>query len=571
MRDLHIPGLTFEGVEYGRLETKWNLRPLLYRGGAIANVREAIELIAQGALGEPIANRIPLVKMLFDEIQGDLTGGGSRDSAQNRIHILRRFYAWSDAAGRSPTVETIASDFLEYAEYLLHRERVEAKSTPISTSHYARVAVLFDRVLNRKVPLLKLTRIREPVSKKRVLGTEANKQNLERTFAFGRALLDISDALTVDAMRAPLPIRINFRTGQTYEEWGGLRPTNRVKALSANAFPSTRETCIRRRAKRHEDTSYRTRYPLINLRIEAELLIFVAQTGMNLTQAGKIKAGKFRYQSHLDGYRVCRTHKGRKRGEVEFEIYSEYRTYFERYVEWRRTIFPHGNEDLLFPFLAPPGKTRNPRRVTNFDAIQRKCNALNVKYFGPRAIRNTRVNWLLRRLGDPELTAEMAQHTQETLLRQYEQPNHQFAIIEISRFHAGSDPAFAMPGPGICIRATPERLSDAPPHAPTPDCASPSGCLFCVHQRDLDSFDYVWSLATHRHLKSVELARAATGNSVMPHPAEAAVERTTRKLKWFKASSEVRALWVTEALARIAESDYHPMWDGHIEILEARK
>jgi len=50
----------------------------------------------------------------------------------------------------------------------------------------------------------------------------------------------------------------------------------------------------------------------------------------------------------------------------------------------------------------------------------------------------------------------------------------------------------------------------------------------------------------------------------------ATMERVTAKLKYFKESSEVRALWVSEALARIEEGDYHPRWDGFIQLMEAR-
>jgi hypothetical protein len=50
----------------------------------------------------------------------------------------------------------------------------------------------------------------------------------------------------------------------------------------------------------------------------------------------------------------------------------------------------------------------------------------------------------------------------------------------------------------------------------------------------------------------------------------ATIERVTAKLKYFMGSSEVRALWVSEALARIEEGEYHPQWDGFIQLREAR-
>jgi hypothetical protein len=48
------------------------------------------------------------------------------------------------------------------------------------------------------------------------------------------------------------------------------------------------------------------------------------------------------------------------------------------------------------------------------------------------------------------------------------------------------------------------------------------------------------------------------------------MDRVTAKLKYFKESSEVRAQWVIEAFARIEEGDYHPRWDGFIQLMEER-
>ncbi|TWI44741.1 hypothetical protein IQ22_04690 [Pseudomonas duriflava] len=109
-------------------------------------------------------------------------------------------------------------------------------------------------------------------------------------------------------------------------------------------------------------------------------------------------------------------------------------------------------------------------------------------------------------------------------------------------------------------------------NAPDPDCINAAGCLFCVNHRDIESEDHVWSLSSLRVLKSLELTRyrpASTGRSdEADHPAMLAVERLSAKLRFFQESSEVRRLWVEEALARIAEENYHPAWDGFIRLAE---
>lgn len=121
--------------------------------------------------------------------------------------------------------------------------------------------------------------------------------------------------------------------------------------------------------------------------------------------------------------------------------------------------------------------------------------------------------------------------------------------------------------PESCIDNSPEPTTDIPPTATQPDCTTPSGCLFCEHQRDIDSLDHVWSLASFRHLKSFELAALqsqVTKNDLLKHPAEFAIERLTDKLAHIKASSSKREAWVQEALLRIEEGRYHPDWASMI-------
>jgi integrase len=565
--DSRVPDLTFPEVRFGVIETQWSLCPLLYRGGAGTNVRRVSDQIEKGELGAPIQGRVPLVERLHEYLAGRIASGISRATIALSISQLRGFYTWVDKTGRSATLHSVEHEYIEYSEHLLNRVRVLKNIGESSAYGYALgLAGMLDDVLQLKFGLLARTRLTTGKIGKRVLGTEADKQNLEQTFAFGRFLLDITDALTIESIRGPMPLTIRLRSGQTLEEWCRLKPAESLKTMHV---PQWRRVALRRRAAWEADTSIGTRHSLINLRMEAELLIFIAQTGMNLAQAVALTIGKFRYQSYLDGYRVYRVYKGRRSGEVEFEIYSEYRALFERYLSWRTVIFPAGDDDRVFPFVPLRGAIRT---VQTFQAVQRRCKRIGLPCILPRKLRNTRINWLQRRSRDPQLTAEMNQHSQETLFRNYDQPHHQVAAFEISRFLHATDPAIAMPGPGICIGNAPSPESDSQSPSPTSDCISPAGCLFCNHHRDIDTDDHVWSLATYRHFKSVELALykpSATDAAV--HPAAVVIDRVTSKLKHFHASSEIRALWVREALARIDEGHYHPKWDGFIQLVELRK
>lgn len=185
-------------------------------------------------------------------------------------------------------------------------------------------------------------------------------------------------------------------------------------------------------------------------------------------------------------------------------------------------------------------------------------------FVGPQALRSTRVNWLLRQTANPDLTAEMAQHTKETLLGVYERPSQQRTMVEVTRFWAKWDRRLTRTdalAPGGCT-GNPGAVQQAPKSAPSPDCRKPSGCLWCEDHRDIDSQDHVWALVSFKHLKLIEISKA--GKTQEDHdnsPARHAINRLNEKLRWFTQSSELRRAWVEEAEARILEGSYHPSWE----------
>jgi len=286
---------------------------------------------------------------------------------------------------------------------------------------------------------------------------------------------------------------------------------------------------------------------------------------MNLSQAYKLKLQNFFYSSDIDGYKV-KDRKNRRGGEVLFEIYKEYRAHFERYLDWRRKIFP--NDERLFPYVA---QTRSDSKPPSLRRMRATCKKLGISFIPPSTLRKTRINWLLRRSGDPDLTAEIAQHTKETLLAVYEAPSLQRAINETMRFWAKSDPTLARTtpvAPGECD-GNPVPMKNIPINVAPPDCIRASGCLWCEHHRDIDNQDYIWSLNCFRHLKIIEIGKFhPPENETGTHPAEHVVARLSDKLLWFKESNQLRRSWVDEALARVEEGSYHPDWVRLIENIE---
>lgn len=567
---LQIPDLTFPMLHYGVHQVPWNLLPYLYSGGASTGRKKALDAIQQGSLGACIVERLPLIERIHRELSDEIAAGKGRFTVRSRIIVLGIFFAWADRVAADLRLETLQQNYCIWTDELLHRQLILREISGKTTHSYAStLSALFTSVLGRELPLIKDVKVRRKKGSGKFGTSAADKINLTKTFEFGRALIDTCECLSYEAIKGRLPVKVSLNTGQTLEFWSGVHKPVASFQKTTLSRPSEVRKLEQSRAVRQADNSLKARAPLVNLRIEAELLLFIAQTGMNLQQAYMLDVDTFHYSSYLDGYQV-RRYKARRNGVVLFEIFNEYRIHFEKYLTWRNTWFPEQSKGLLFPLIT---NGRSHLTAPTFWQIENLCKKSGIECFRPRTLRNTRVNWLLRRMGDPQQVADMAQHDLQTLLRKYEEPNPQLAMIEISKFHAENALNVVPPAPGSCEIAMPEPLDGIPDGAPIPDCVISGGCLFCKNHRDIDSYDHIWSLLSFRHLKSIELARYVPPNSVKPplHPAHAVVHRITQKIIFFENSSEIRRMWVKESLLRIEEEYYHPSWDGFIQLNEIRE
>jgi len=564
MLEVAIPNLEIHGMPLGRHKTPWNLERWVYVGGAGTRIDKVAESIRSGLIVLPHRERIELIILFKRYIDSMLEMGASFFSVESYLGRMNLFVKWIDDFGRVLGIGTVIALYIEWTDVLFHRVKVE-KSIGHSTAlgYASAVGDVLRYVLDLEYSILNQTRLIGGVRYKgKCRSVQSDKQSLETTFEFGHLLQDVCDGLTIDVLWGPLPARIPLRGDRELRRYSGLTPAE-YRKCKPGAKPN-----YERLTAYESDRTLRTRYPLANLRVVAELLMFIGQTGMNLAQAHRLELRHFCYASDVDGYKV-RDYKQRRGGEVLFEIYREYRSHFERYLDWRRSVFP--DEVRLFPF---PHRQSHENEPPALDTIKRACAEAGIKWVSPRALRSTRVNWLLRRSGDADLTSEMAQHSKQTLLRNYEKPSHQVAIAEITRFWKEADPHLATNTPiaaiavGVCD-GKPEVVSFKPQSAPAPDCLHPSGCLWCAHHRDIDSFGYVWALACFRHLKTIEVARYRPPiEAASKHPADYAVERISEKLGWFRDSNAVRNEWVTESMARIDEGSYHPDWARLINEVE---
>jgi len=570
MHDLEIPDLTFPMVKYGINETPWDLRVLLYKGGAKVNPKKVFIQIASGKLGHPLIERIELVTRIHQEMTARLSGGGAKVTALDTLRRLREFFAWADEFEQMVSLETVENIYRHWCDFLVNRVRLKTLENNSAYNSASTVSSIMNAALERNQSLILTSHLQYKRRGVRAVGIAADKQDIADTFAFGHLCLDVIDSLSLEAVFGPLPVKLRFRNGQILEQWSGLRNPSSVKALHPDYRNSANtRKILQGRAKREIDFTIQTRFPLINLRIMAEMLVFLAQTGMNLSQANNLRCTQFSYKSTVDGFEV-RHYKERRKGEVLFEIFAEYRAVFNAYMAWRNEVFG-ATTDMLFPFVRTGGA--DDSSPPDFKRFRRDiCLPMGITFVGPRKLRNSRINWLLRQSRSLEQTAEQAQHSKQTLVRVYEKPSLQVAQVEIIQFWQKNDPRLtgkpmSCLAPGVCD-GVPKSLPKLPPEAPQADCTHPAGCLFCEHYRDIDSEDYVWSLASMRFMNTLILKRfrpPAKGKADTARRVELTIEVLTTKITWFSTSNARRKSWVNEATERIAEGEFHSHWRYLVE------
>lgn len=573
MAESSVPNLTFSRMQYGTHQEPWDLNVLLYKGAAAMRRDKARIAISAGELGVPTAERLALVDKVHEVIATKIELGIAQVTIVYMLEGIWRFFAWSDQAGLPLAIDGAVKAFVRYADALRHRARILNEITDKTAIAGARnVADVLARVLNypHKNPgagLLRLVGIRASRHKKHVLGAQADKQNLTDTFAFGHFMTDLCSGLDAKSVRGALPLTVTLRDDRTLLLLGGLRA-----AETRSNVPDDRKDAEIARAPLPDNASvvdHRRRSRLLNTRIEAEMLIFIAQTGMNLTQATALVQEHYRWQTDGEDILAYRVYKGRRHGDAIFRCFRGYRAHFKKYLTWLDDVGLSAEDGRIFPFVYT---VRIPaaHKAPSFSAIKHACLSLGVSYIGPAALRRTRLNWLLRRSQDPDLTAQQSGHLKQTLIRQYEQPHHQSAAAEMLRFHARTDPTLKPPGPGLCSKGgqTPAPVANVPEEAPLPDCVSPDGCLFCVHHRDVLSHEYCWKLSSHLKLKTLELSLYKAPIKESVHPAARVIDRLKLKLEAMRTGSEIRSRWVRDAEDSVRAGQYHPVWKMHIELIE---
>lgn len=551
-----------------------DLRFLLYRDGASLNpvtlgFRTFEQARADKLLGRYIPHRSALVQRLYHSVKASSVSGRSHATVYKQIRSLHLFFAWADANDRRLDLRTAESAFYDWCDALYSRTRPHSPA-PICLVTACGYAYSVDVVLANALGLPRSLISGTVLGRRRRTQLRSiDREDGSSLAMFGRTLVAICSSLSADRTMGPLPVEVDLGGHGVHLDWCQLRPDHEVKALADGAPSYVRAGSLRARRAWEADGTARTRATVLNTRVKAELLIFIAQTSMNLAQAQELKRTTF--QSYVDGDDLVyvRAYKHRRQGEVVFRAFRSYRSHLKRYLEWLDACAPPG-DDRLFPVIS---KVPRPRwKSTGFESLKRVFTNAGLPFYGPRVLRNARVNWIGERLGTGALGAEAAQHLEATN-RTYRRPQLSRAIGEISAFHRITEGAIDAAGPGKCVSPyMPRRIESASADFPEPDCANPAGCLFCQHHRDVESLDYAWCLASYQALKRLELkghntaplSQDGRGNAALQ-----AVERVEMKLLALSAFGDRQRGWVHEARCRVRDGAIHPMWRGFFLLMES--
>jgi hypothetical protein len=541
----------FAGIDYNSRQIPLTLTPLLYRGGGGCDMRKFWGKLEEREFCSQAVQRFSLVVTLFRVLSNIISMGGSFATLKLQVNCLRSFYDFADSRYLEPTMKNVVGVYQSWVRELYKRS-VASGQKDISEADYGRASGLAS-LLGEATGLgrdsfVKTSKLRAPRKSTKALGAKVDRQDLEKTKNFVDVLIDIIRSLSSKACFSKLPLSIKLRNGVETDHYAALNQ-------HAASMPPT--------APQLHDISTAVRYPLFNLRVEAEMMLFISQTSMNLGDTAKLKMQNFRYKS--DGaFTQVYGYKGRKKGEVLFTIYKEYKPFFTDYLKFRECIGLDEHTELIFGKVCQPGhvlsKNPNPRSLLGF------LKRMGLSHVPASEFRRTRQNWLARKMGDPQVAAEMGQHDLQTYAKSYSRPHHQTAALEFTRFYKSLDVSRTASLDGACDGDEPQLIKTAHKTLDKPDCFNPALCVYCLNYKGIRSYDYIWSLITYAKLKRYEefCNKCSIGET------NDIVSRIEDIAKQFKAENKTCFGWSVKAEKQVAFGNHHPRWAGFFDIIGLR-
>lgn len=540
------------------IEQSWgDLSRWLVKGGAKIDSRWFYRDANDNTWKNIIADRLPFIEAITNQLNFEVIRGASSASINTYCCELNVFMKWVDLNNitLSTHKEELKTIYLAYDEYCYIRCWVKKEiSQRTAYANVFNISQYFSKLL--ELPPHKNLRYISRVIKsnspslKKSPSRTAEKQHLGNSRKLGYYCVDLANAIDIDSIYGKIPITINsIKTDNTEQKIqvprGLIVYLNRSKL---NHSKKLMNYCLPIDNKGDISTLDRHRLNLIRLKLLAELIIFVYQTGMNVSQILQLERIGFSYNLQGNNDWIVTCNKGRKQGAVKFKIYKDYRTRLKKLIDFVNHFYPKSK------YLFPVSKKINPKGSVHYETLRKHLEHANITWIPPKVTRSTRINFLSRIIDDPNLSAEMSQHTKETYGKNYQIPSQQRAMTALTHFWTEEPVSLINSG----CSEIPSPTKDIPSNIPNPNCINESGCLWCESHRDIESEDYIWSLATFRYLKIIEASQPIKRKI----PADIVVEHLTKKIQSFKSRNDQTKQWVVEALLKIDEGSYHPNWGG---------
>lgn len=587
----------------------FNLERFAYFEGASVHANHFENAFDKGGIGELINSRIEIIDAFKNNLEESLVLGQTESSVLKEISDFKSLIQFCDNSDDFCflSLNNLEQATLAYCDYLIERALNQNDNLGKATaySNGKQICHITTKILNLSVPLIRFSRLKsiDKRSSKKAVSKSADKILKKDLQKFGSILFDLIGGITKEGITGSLPLRVPIRNGLIKDDelllYGMLDKTTPIKAAMSpeeyvkvyNPKPRHKTHSPISRAKDHiascksrvapnMDLMQAQRYSIYNYRIQAELKMFIAMTQGNLQPIQDLKREIFDYKPMGDFYQV-RKYKNRAGGNVIFEIHKAYRPYFESYLDFRDDFvatYPLKNSDWLFPFFRPPthnGANELPIYTNSIDSLSFKKRVFvenKWPWINNKDLRGAALNILHQCTGDDDLTAEQASHSVDTFKQNYERPSLHKANIEVTRFWSERDPVRGTDIKVSIIQSQcdyqPQAVEYKPSVVTNPNCISPSGCLWCDKHRDIESFEYIWSLVSFRYLKRIE-SGLVIFEEVNIY--DLVIDRINEKLQWFRDASPEYLGWVNEAELRVdEENDIHPFWNKIIELMESR-
>lgn len=552
-------------LQYGTHEIPWDLSIYLYAGASLEHRSTIAKSIQEKKYGEICKHRVQFISNIFDYLEYRIQSGSTRSTITTLLTRLTIFIKWCDKNNRDLSIDSFVEDFIAWAnaeKIRVKRENLDEHSTRKMCSMVANILSKSQEVESfpNGTSLLVRTQFNyKPKSEKDETNLASDSQIVE----FGELIKLIIRQLNIETIRGELPITLKISKDKEIllkcGFVGSSKGTENMKTYERKLYLN-----LRRQLQPYEHIldSYHRLF-LVNLRIEAELYLFISQSNMNLSQAISMKQSEFRMMLQDDEYEVFTVYKNRRQGESTFRCYKDYRTIFLTYLQWLKDV-GFTSTDSLFPFLIEKKSViRIQGKKINLRRLRVLCEETGISHISPQKLRTFKSNWLFRNSDDKSVVVALMSHDRKTFERHYRKQNKLESMKELGKYNSQDLVKLAI---GLCASHCQNPENDKTIETTIlSDCISPEGCLFCVNHKDIRSYDYCFKLISHRYLKQLELTLNPYQGK---HPAKEIISRIEQKIDRLKELGSSEKQWIVKAEASIMSGDYHTDWSDTILLLE---